>query len=735
MRLSAGPGGANAPAPRDGPTDPTRHLWQLPVLLLGIGAFVSTWQGWLPVGPDDPATVFVRYMSELKATYEKVKPDPVELKKQLTKVAEGVEAYPDKAALARFYLGSGYVRLAELTEDPDEARGYWTLAHQHFGLVPENQLGDPADAAKYAFRKAKATARVGLAPYTSSAELVALINVLLLPQPGEEAGETQRIIADLALRQNPPDYARAKLALTEYVKGGISTPAASRARGRLQLGHVYLLTHDPQDNDLARKELSQIGADAPPEVLGQAKAELAQAAHGHRGLGRGGEGTGPVAHPAGGAGGAAGLNAAYQLGLCKQHLREPEEAARLFEEAAKGEGLEAQAAAIQLASLHLQSTDRGRHKAAVALLAGALKDVQKSADYDPKLVPLNEVQAAFELALTVLVNDGEHESALGAAEIYAKVSAPGRSREKRAEVLGKWGEALKGTLSDPRPKFQEAAAEFAAMADDPQLKTDGKLNMLRRSAHFSRLAEDPKTAAARLVIAVKLPEISDQVLVPMWVELAEAKLVAGDLDGLWKIYNDIMSKPGALSTETRYRLARHFVDSRHPGFAALGLQLFEQIANQQNITSAEREFHERSLTELANAARSARASSRTPRTGSASSSSSTRTVRKPPVGAAAVGRVSAPARPPRPSVADDATKMRTEALGAVQAERDRVRKYRTHPSAHQKRVVAPAPVRAPRAPIAPAVANQTARARTARGRRAVAATGTTARWRNSSFSV
>jgi len=56
-----------------------------------------------------------------------------------------------------------------------------------------------------------------------------------------------------------------------------------------------------------------------------------------------------------------------------------------------------------------------------------------------------------------------------------------------------------------------------------------------------------------------------------------------------------------LSTATRYRLARQFVDSRHPGLVPLGRALFEQIAKQQNVSAAEREFHERALTELANA--------------------------------------------------------------------------------------------------------------------------------------
>src|SRR5687767_14564579 len=106
---------AAAPAPPAAPADPTRHLWQLPVLLLGVGVFVCAWQGWLPFGRTDPESAFAGDIDELKTAYEKVTPDPVDLKTRLNKVAGGIESYPKQAARARFHLGSGYVRLAELT--------------------------------------------------------------------------------------------------------------------------------------------------------------------------------------------------------------------------------------------------------------------------------------------------------------------------------------------------------------------------------------------------------------------------------------------------------------------------------------------------------------------------------------------------------------------------------------------------------------------------------------------
>lgn len=585
-----------AVAPSATAADPTTHLWQLPVLLLGAGVFVAAWQGWLPVGQGDPASAFRRDVDALKSCYERLAPDPLELKAQLTKVAGGVDTFPEHAPLARFHLGSGYVRLAEVTPVADEARGYWTLARQHFELVSDKELRDPTDPPKLAFRAAKVRAAVGLPADAPAADVALLVTVLSAPPPGDEGGETKRLVADLALRQNPPDLAAAKVALTQYlVSAGAATPASALARARLKLGVIFLTT---KEYDQARKWLGQIGGDAPVDVFAPAKAELARvlmadgdyagaakeldALRSTPGL--------PAAYRAG---------SAYDLGMCKLRLRESDAAVRLFEEAVKGTGDEAIAAAVQLAELHLRSPDPARHKAAVDLLADAVKGVKSAADFRSEFVQAAEAQAAFELAVNTLLADGAFEPALKAADVYRTVSAPGREREKRADVLAAWGTALKKSGGDAAPKLKAAADEFAALAAF-QPKTDGKLEMLRRAAALYRQADEPAAAVLRLKEAAKLPGIPEPVTGPLWVELADAMLAAKQTDEVWKIFNEIMATAGEASTATRYRLARQFVDSRHPGLAPVGRALFEQIAKQQNVSQGEREFHERALTELAN---------------------------------------------------------------------------------------------------------------------------------------
>jgi tetratricopeptide (TPR) repeat protein len=581
------------------PIDPTRHLWQVPVLLLGIVAFLSVWQGWVPLGRNDPAAQFSREITALKNSYEKAAPDATELKALLSKVATNVDTYPESGPLARFHLGSGYVRLAEMTANPEEARGYWTLARQHFERVTDKQLRDPVDAPKLAFRSAKARAAIGLPNDAPQADLTLLITVLSATPPGEDAGETRRLIADLALRQNPPDLALAKISLTQYLTAtGIATPSESLARARFRLGDIFLRT---REYDQARKWLSQIGTDAPVDVLAPAKAELARvlmaegdfvSAAKELEILRAAPGIPPLYR----------TGAAYDLALCKVKARDIDAATKLFEEAAKGNSDEARAAAVQLADIYLRGADATRHKLAASLLADSVRGVATPGAYKNELVPINEVQATFELAVATLIADRDFENALKVAENYANISAAGRDREKRADVLAGWGASLqrdKAASEVWQAKTKAAADEYAALAAF-QPNTTGKLEMLRRAATLYRQAEQPTSAVVHLKQAVRLPGIPENVTGPLWVELADALLAAKQPDEVWKVFSEIMAGEKPTSTATRYRLARQFVDSRHAGLVPIGRSLFEQIAKQQNITPDEREFHERSLTELAN---------------------------------------------------------------------------------------------------------------------------------------
>jgi len=578
---------SEAPAYRP---DPTRHVWQVPTFLLGVAVFVGAWQGWLPLGTPDPTADFTRDLATLRAAYEKVNPDRDELKELLTKVAGGLDSFPELSTTTHFVLGCGYVRLAELTPSPDEARTNWTLAKQHFELITAEQLTDPADGPRLAFRSAKARVGVGLPANATTADIKLHMNLLATYPANEDQGDATRLSAELALRLSPPDLNAAKDALTRYLtSAGISTPAASLARARLQLADIHVRR---KEHDLARKWLEQIGGDAPPEVLAPAKSLLAKvrmADEDWLGAARDWE----TVRAAPGVSQEIRAMSAYNLGLCRLKTGEYPLAAKLFEETAKSETDEGRAAAGRLAELHLKGSDPAKRLLVPDLLAASIKSTATRKDYNNPLFPMNDLQPVFELAVTVLNTDAAYDSTVKVVDTYASV-APVRARERRAETLSAWATALQKDNQAFKPKAVAAAAEYEAIAGSQPAAT-AKADTFRRAAGMYRMAGESAQTVAALEKATKLTDLPDATMSQVLTEYAEALVVAQRPDDAWKAFN------GALafgSTALRYRLGRQFIDSHNAGLAALGRNLFEQLAKQETVNAGEQEHHELALVGL-----------------------------------------------------------------------------------------------------------------------------------------
>lgn len=586
-------------APPPDTAAPRHRLWQVPTFLLGLAAFAAVWQGWLPLGPGDPAAAFRRDLDALQAAAGRAAPDPGELKAALARVAGAADAYPEQAPAAHFALGSGWVRLAERAADPAEARNHWVLARQHFDAVKPDQLSDPAAHPRLAYRSAKARAST-LAPDASSGEVELLRGLLAAPPAGEEPGEAQRLVAELSLnRVNPPDLKAARRALTAYLaEAGLATPAASVARARLRLGEVADALGEP---DAAKKWLAQVGADAPADVAAPARALLARvrmAEADWAGAAKEWEAARGVRH---------GLPAdklaaaAYQLGVCRLMVNPPDPAAaaKLFEEAARGPDPDAApAAAVRLADLKLRSPEPGRRKEAVGHLTAAVKGMKPGAEGATPLVPVNEVRAVFEQAVQVLAADGAFEPAVAAADAYRAVALGGRDREKKAEALAAWGTHLQKVNADGGPKFAAAAAEFAALADLRAAGAD-KADLLRKAAGLFTQAKDAPAALAALEQVIKLPNLPDDVTGPVWGDYADGLLAAHRPDEAVAAFNRAMASAGPAATAARHRLARRLIDSRDPKRMAAGMELLVQVASAERVTPAEQGAHERALVELA----------------------------------------------------------------------------------------------------------------------------------------
>ena len=576
--------------------DPSRNAWQVPLFLVGAAVFVSAWQGWLPLGTPDPAADFTRDLASLRNSYEKVTPDRDELKDLLAKVAAGVDSFPEQAAMARFTLGSGYARLAELTPNLDEARAHWTLAKQHFDRIRSEDLKDPSDPPRLAFRSAKARAAVGLPANTPPAEVRLQIALLGNAPFGEEPGDAGRLQADLAMKMTPPDLATAKESLTRYLTAtGIATPPASLARAKYLLGDIHFRRKEP---DLARKWLEQVGTDAPADVIAPARFLLARVRMAEDDwLGATRDLDAVRANPA--TGPSLKATAAYHLGMCKLSTREWDAAAKGFEEALRAEPPENIAAAVRLADLTLRAVDPGKHGAAADLLANAVKGVTEAKEFRNPFVRVSEVRGTFEFAISTFLTDAAFESAIKVTDAYKAVSEAGRDREKRAEILAAWAAALQKVGGDFKPKALAAAEEYQSLvAAQPAVTANA--DMLRRAASLYKLGGNANAAVALLQDATKLQQLPDTAIGPVWAELADALLAADKPAAeVLKAFNEAMASAGAVSTTTRYRLARQFADGRDPRLAPLSRELFRQIAQQNDVAPTEQELHERALVELA----------------------------------------------------------------------------------------------------------------------------------------
>jgi tetratricopeptide (TPR) repeat protein len=591
---------AAAPLPRT-PVDPARNIWQVPAFLAAVTFFVATWQGWILGGPRI-RDLIADDIEKLRSSYERVSPDPSELNERLKELAALIEQVQDpvQLPLVHYTLASGYSRLAELTPALDESRGYWLLAYQHFGLVEVEELTDKQEQLKLRFRRAKARAAVGLGPNATDKDIrdqIALIHPSQIPsQLGEEPGDAPRLQAELALRLTPPDIESAKEALSRYLHGGISTPLISQIRAQLLLAELYFRS---KQMEAAKEALSFVSEAAPPELIVAKKVlqgRVFMAIEDWSSATREWE----TLKVMPGLPSALRTTVSYNLGVCKLHRHELDAAAKLLEEAVKGqESPESMAAAVRLAELYLEGSDVQKHAAAADLLERAMKNVASPAELrtNPNITAA-ELVKVFETGMKTLEGEGAYEPALKAANAYRAIAEAGQDREKRAEILSAWANGLEKSGGEYKSKAADAAREYLALKETQQA-VSAQADSLRRAAAMFRLAGNLDAAIATLREASKLKDLPDALVGPMWLDLADALLAAKRTDEVWKVLNEVMATSTPASTATRYWLAHHFAETRQPEFAQLARWLFEQIARQPDISQTEQADQEKALVELA----------------------------------------------------------------------------------------------------------------------------------------
>lgn len=571
------------------------QIWQIPVFLLGVAVFTAAHLGWLPSWTEDEASAYGRLVEQLQEACQRVTPDREEIRTLVEALAARGDPPAQWEQQGRYALGSGYVRLAELTGDETEAQSYWQAALKQLEQVQAEAL-DPSERPRWTFRLTKARAAAQQQPPPAEGDIRVWIAVLAAVPYGEDAGDAGRLQAELALRLSPPDWPTAREGLTKYLLGaGLATPPQSLARAKLKLGELLVRRKDWAQ---ARKWLEQIGPEAPVAIQASGRFLLAQvkiAEDDWQGaardleLLRGLSGIDPSLR----------RRAAYHLAWCKQQMREYHAALSLYEEAAGGEPPESQAAALRLAELLLKEPTSERRRRAVPYLQQATRGLSSPQSWRNPFLRLNEAVPIFELAIGVLTEDGQFEAALAVVEAYRPLCQQGREREKRAEVLSAWVEALQRRGEPLAERAMAAAQEYEQLAG-VSAPSAQQGEWLRRAALLYRQAGQLPLAIATLRRAVRLPDLPESLAGTLWAELAETLIAAEQpLPDILQAFNEALASSGPAATRVRYRLARRFIDSRDNRLRPLALALFEQIATQQTLSETERDYHERALIELA----------------------------------------------------------------------------------------------------------------------------------------
>ena len=588
-------------APTPTADSPRRHQWQLPAFVAGLVAAVGAYSAF-PPQPGSGTASHRRLLSDLQRQLDRKPTDVAAIEAAAKRLAPQVDRVPSVASLGRYLLGSARVVVAEHGA-PTAAAANWAEANKHFSECDPAKLQDKQDAARCAFRAAKAAAAVGVG------DPKLLIPVLATIPPGEESGEARRLLAETCLRVNPPDLKRARDELAAYLGGNHRSPPATVARYKLKLGELCLSLREPIK---AQAWLTQIDGTAPPDVQAVKNVQLARLAAADNRLAEAVKLFEAAEKTPGLPPEQRGL-VLYETGRGLQALNDLPEARKYYEKARAANGSAGVAATVRLASLVAKSPEPGPNPLHPAeLLEGVVKDVKSAGDFHNPHVGVEELRATFEEVIQAGLKNGEYEEVVRAVAAYAVVAPPGRARLRQAETTAAWAAQL-ATARDEKAveKYKAAAADFTAAAveqTDPAQKTA----LFRRAADCYGNSGDKAAALDLCERWTKTPGLSPADIAPGLLTKADLLLADGKFADAVDALKQAAAVGGGTAARANLRLARAEVreadlrlrtnpppEGRRAAEALAdhGHELFSQLANLSGEEADEREVRQAALFE------------------------------------------------------------------------------------------------------------------------------------------
>jgi tetratricopeptide (TPR) repeat protein len=437
-------------------------LWQAPVFVLGVGALIAVWCG-RPFWSECPYRRLARELATARESLSRPDGDVKQAMHTLERARAALEAghFPDRAGEIALLEGTVHIRLAERAgaAGSREAEREWRTARKF--LQEAEQLGvSEEDTPRLHYRMAKVAYHLKDDPRNV---------VALLEESAKDAdnlAESFGLLTQAYLRLPQPDLPRA-LEANRKLRNVADASEAELAAAKLLGGELLLRLGKPAE---ARQALKQIGTHAPAGILAKTKLLSARS---YQQEGKWGDAA--LSYQAALADSETARSELpliyYNLGLC-YHRQDQPEAVKAWEECAKlSQKAEGEAAAVELAEVHLQGK---KYTSVLAMLTRAVARVNRAAEWSNPHVDLPRVRQLFERAMEKLRKDEQFEGAVKVARVYGQVAVPPRAQLLCGEALMQWGESQQkraATAMDTaerklaseaaRQHFHEAAATYA----------------------------------------------------------------------------------------------------------------------------------------------------------------------------------------------------------------------------------------------------------------------------------
>jgi tetratricopeptide (TPR) repeat protein len=516
-----------------------RHLWQVPVFVLGLCAVGGAWAA-RPLWYDPDVRAFTRAFNALRDEMASPTPDYAKARALGEDAVVHVDHFRRHAADVHYLLGSSYLFLASAAE-PTDAPELWRRARSHLEQADARGVA-PTEVSRLRYRLGKAWFHTGDDPQRVLDCLVANADA------ADDRVEGFGMVAEAYLRLPNPDLRKA----LEANQKQLSQPTDDErvlAPARLLRGELLLRLKEPGQ---AREALARIPNVAPPDILARARylhASIAQeeglwseAVQGWEQVV--GEGSVPAEGLA---------RVRYYMGVCYQRLNRPGEAARAWELVVEAGGIEAQAAALALAMLRHAAGDANT---AVKMYERFLLSVQSANLYRNDLIPLEEARGQISRACTAFREKKDFARSQQLVRLYSRLARPGEAEELRARVADDWANELSNARANDKAaaQYREAAEAYVAVAGVVPTPAD-KARAFHRAAERYFRARDYAPALTVLEEYRKV-ETSPENLGESWLLTAQIYQALENQKSAVDAYRKCIEFPGPTAFHARLALAQ-----------------------------------------------------------------------------------------------------------------------------------------------------------------------------------